>query len=550
MNTKTFANSLHRTVGVALATAFLAGVSNADLIDYSNGFPNASGITATHGSNGNIQWQPVQNGVLVITDEQRAPGNGSPMERSANFASTPVNVQKFTNAFTFRMTSTTMSTLADGFTFTFQNAGPNALGGPGGGLGYGPDPSVGTGPNIGHSVAIKFDVWRNGIDPSRSCTGIYANGAIPVGGKDLNPLGINLLSGHTFRADMAYTNPTLTVQLTDLVTSATNTQTYTVDIPTVVGGPTAYVGFTGGTGSCTALQVVSAWRYQSIPLVPTVKSFTVSPVAVPGGKTTTGTITLLEAMPQATVYSLTSLNSAAAAPSTVTVPAGATSASFSVNTAVVTTNVTGSIVASRGSTSSRAPVTVAPVGIDVVTVSVDYLPEGQGATGTITLQAPAAPGAVTVNLVSAVPGVASVPAAVTIPAGQTTAQFAIGTSHVDVNTPCLITATANSTRRTTTLTVRPLRVNVVTLGGVATAKSGWSGTGTLSLEAPAPAGGVTMNLSSNYAAVEVPATVFFAAGSTSATFPVKAGTVGAKTLVTVAASSRVNNVYAKVTVEP
>jgi hypothetical protein len=44
--------------------------------------------------------------------------------------------------------------------------------------------------------------------------------------------------------------------------------------------------------------------------------------------------------------------------------------------------------------------------------------------------------------------------------------------------------------------------------------------------------------------------VFFPAGSTSATFPVKAGTVSAKTLVTVAASSRVNNVYSKVTVEP
>ncbi len=550
MNIKTLANSLHRTVGIVFAAACLAGASNADLIDYSNGFPNAASITTTHGSNGNIQWQPVQNGVLVITDEQRAPGGGSPMERSANFASTPVNVQKFTNAFTFHMTSTAMATLADGFTFTFQNAGPNALGGPGGGLGYGPDPSVGTGPSIGRSVAVKFDVWRNGIDPSRSCTGIYVNGAVPVGGKDLAPLGINLLSGHTFRADMTYTNPTLTVQLTDLVTSVTNTQTYTIDIPTVVGGPTAYVGFTGGTGAHTALQVVSAWRYQSIPLVPTVTSFTVNPVAVPGGQTTTGTITLLESMPQATVYTLTSLNSAAAAPATVTVPAGATSASFAVSTAVVATNVTGSIVASRGSTTSRAPVTVAPVGINVVTVSVNYLPEGQGATGSITLQAPAAPGDITVNLVSAVPGVASVPSSVTIPRGETTAQFPIGTSHVDVNTPCLITATANGTRRTTTLTVRPLRVNVVTLGGVATAKSGWSGTGTLSLEAPAPAGGITMNLSSNYASVEVPATVFIPAGSTTAGFPVTAGSVSAKALVTVAASSRVNNVYAKVTVEP
>ena len=541
--------NLSRFAGFALLTAALAGAAAADWIDYTKGFTSAAGLNVTQASRYSLVWEPIQNGALILTDTQRGPNNAGPEERSSAFFATPVGVQRFSTSFGFQITANNRE-MADGITFTLQNAGPNALGGPGGGMGYGPAPGGATAPSIGRSVAVKFDTYMNGGDPSSGCTGIVVNGAAPVGGTDLAKSGIDLRSGHPFRVDINYALSTLTVKLTDLTTSAVDLQNYTVNIPDVVGGTTAYVGFTAATGGWVSRHAITSWGYQSGSLAPTVTSFTVNPVAVPGGKTTTGTITLLEAMPQETVYTLASLNSAATAPATVTVPAGSTRATFSVNTAVVSSNVTGSIVASRGGAASRAPVTVAPVGIDVVTVSVNYLPEGQGATGAITLQAPAAPGAVTVNLVSAVPGVASVPAAVTIPAGESTAQFAIGTGHVDVNTPCLITATANNTRRTTTLTVRPLRVNVVTLGGVATAKSGWSGAGTLSLEAPAPAGGVTMNLSSNDATVEVPATVFFPAGSTSATFPVKAGTISAKTLVTVAASSRVNNVYSKVTVEP
>jgi hypothetical protein len=49
--------------------------------------------------------------------------------------------------------------------------------------------------------------------------------------------------------------------LTDTVTNAAATEVFTVNIPSVVGSDTAYVGFTGSTGGETATQNVLSWTY-------------------------------------------------------------------------------------------------------------------------------------------------------------------------------------------------------------------------------------------------------------------------------------------------
>jgi hypothetical protein len=46
---------------------------------------------------------------------------------------------------------------------------------------------------------------------------------------------------------------------------ASASQSYDVDIPTLVGGDYAYVGFTGGTGGLTVTQDVQSWRFTSSP---------------------------------------------------------------------------------------------------------------------------------------------------------------------------------------------------------------------------------------------------------------------------------------------
>ena len=84
---------------------------------------------------------------------------------------------------------------ADGFTFTIQNVGPTALGGNGGGLGYGPNPNTGTTGGIAKSVAIKFDFYNNNGEGTDS-TGLYMNGAVPtVPAMDMTSSGVLLNSG-------------------------------------------------------------------------------------------------------------------------------------------------------------------------------------------------------------------------------------------------------------------------------------------------------------------------------------------------------------------
>ena len=60
---------------------------------------------------------------------------------------------------------------------------------------------------------------------------------------------------------MTYDGTTLKVTITDTVTQATASQSYAVNIPSLVGGNTAYVGFTGGTGGLTAVQKILNWTY-------------------------------------------------------------------------------------------------------------------------------------------------------------------------------------------------------------------------------------------------------------------------------------------------
>ena len=64
-------------------------------------------------------------------------------------------------------------------------------------------------------------------------------------------------------AHMTYDGTTLTVTTTDTKTGKKATQTYTIDLPTLLGGNTALAGFTAGTGGSTATQDIITWTYTS-----------------------------------------------------------------------------------------------------------------------------------------------------------------------------------------------------------------------------------------------------------------------------------------------
>jgi fibronectin type 3 domain-containing protein len=225
------------------------------IIDFSSGFANSGGVLTYNGS------AKINGTSAEITD-----GGGG--EAGSFFSTNPVSVSSFSTQFTFQLTNAN----ADGFTFTIQGNGPTALGPAGGGLGYGPD-GPGGNPGIPNSVAVKFDLYSNAGEGTDS-TGEYTDGASPtVPAIDLTNTGINLHSGDVFDVTMSYNGTTLSVTITDTTTNASASQSYTVNIPQVIGGTTGYVGFTGGTGGTTAVQNIRTWVFSpsatTTPAAPT-----------------------------------------------------------------------------------------------------------------------------------------------------------------------------------------------------------------------------------------------------------------------------------------
>jgi len=175
---------------------------------------------------------------------------------------------------------------------------------------------------------------------------------------------------------------------------------------------------------------------------------------------------------------------------------------------------------------------------------------GKSTTGTVTLAS--APSANTVVTLSSDNAALSVPASVTIAAGSTTATFTATSSPVASDTLVSVTASGTGiTSGTGQLTVRSPRIGGLTFSAEAV-KQGQSATGTVTLQAAAPAGGMLVSfINGNSNALDCPATVTVPAGETRATFTVTGKPVGVATRVKVTGTPSFNNEkFATVTVHP
>lgn len=223
----------------------------------------------------------LNNGAALIENKLRITDGGSDQARSG-FRTTTIDVRRFTTTFDFQLTAG--ANTADGFTFTIQGVGPTAVGGAGGGLGYGTD-GGGAGNRILQSLAIKFDLYPNAGEGNNS-TGVYTNGADPI-----NPsvplTGIDLHTDHAVRATVTYDGANLYMTLLDTVNQQTFQRVFTgYNIPSLVGSSDAYIGFTGGTGGLVATQDILSWSYTPLPLL-TTPTITINDGAVQRSKVMT-----------------------------------------------------------------------------------------------------------------------------------------------------------------------------------------------------------------------------------------------------------------------
>jgi len=205
--------------------------------------------------------------------------SGSAMEltnSSANLAhnawyKTPVNVQAFTTSFTWNATCPAKpARCGDGMGFMIisnsnpSSAGFNYSGYAGSQFSWSRCTSSTDCPSI-KSALVKFDLFDNstGTDGA-NLTGFYSGGEFPQppqAESNMAPSGINMESGHLMKATLTYNGTVLMETVTDTATGATYRNSYSVNIPALVGGDTGLVGFGASSGEASVTQNIQSWTF-------------------------------------------------------------------------------------------------------------------------------------------------------------------------------------------------------------------------------------------------------------------------------------------------
>jgi hypothetical protein len=283
----------------------------------------------------------------------------------------------------------------------------------------------------------------------------------------------------------------------------------------------------GGSPSSNSLpgQATHATPTQSPPPPPAlgVSGIGVTDNPVLAGDSTTGQVTVDRAAPAGgqTVTLQSDQPGRAAVPASVVVAAGATSASFPVDTtagATVTTTLTASIGASNDNT--QLSVVSAP-SVDSLSLERQCF-TGLGSFGSnrVSLDVPAATDTA-VTLLSGNPIALIVPPAVTVPSGSSSALFSVTT--LAPSPPVTVTATLGSSQATDSASVSLTSPDPDVSGldlSPGSVTGGNPSTATVTIDCEAPSGGAVVDVSSSLAGVTVPAHVTVPQGQLSTTFQV------------------------------
>ncbi|MEO8587607.1 MAG: hypothetical protein ABI584_15685 [Acidobacteriota bacterium] len=260
------------------------------------------------------------------------------------------------------------------------------------------------------------------------------------------------------------------------VTVATNATTTTFTVTTL--------GVAANKSSTITATLAAVPKTVVISTTPAaLSSVALSPAAVTGGASSTGTLTLSgNAPPAGAVVSISSTDVSATAPATVTVAANTKTKTFTVTTVAVATVRTATISGTYSGTQS-ASLTVTPPSLSAVGLTPSSVNAGTSATGTVTITSAAPAGGLVVSL-SSDNGAAVVPASVTVGGGATTATFPVTTTSVASNQSALVTATYSGVSRSASLQIAPAGCVV----NVASAPSSFPGSDVVWFNDAIPAG--------------------------------------------------------------
>lgn len=252
----------NRFILIICGLMFLIGVTttvNATTIAF-NDFSDTSILTL----NGSATTGVTGDGAVLRLTPALANRSGSA------FSSATISASTFSTYFEFRITSPggpvfDLNTIngADGLVFVVQSVS-SSIGGAGEGIGYA---------GIGTSVGVEFDTWgnANNYDPSSNHIGINVNGNVNHGSGSPNTVNVGndglraegFDNGEIWYSWVDYDGTTLEVRLNDnAVRPGSAILSRTLDIPTILGVPDAYVGFTSGTGLDWGNHDILTWEYR------------------------------------------------------------------------------------------------------------------------------------------------------------------------------------------------------------------------------------------------------------------------------------------------
>jgi trimeric autotransporter adhesin len=381
----------------------------------------------------------------------------------------------------------------------------------------------GSGAPAGLQWAFSF------VSSDVSSLAVTAGPALATAGKTLN---CNSVSGLVTCLTDGLNDSTIGNCVVATVTVTLSPATSGATVPIVVSNPIA--AFANGSSETIAATsgtiTVTNWQ-------PGLSSLVCSPTSLTSGVSSACTVTLAQAAPSGgTAVSLSSNSTTLPVAASVTVPASSTSATFTATAGTITANQTATLTATLNGVSKTAGIGLAAaVQVSSLTCSPASLGSSSTSTCTVTLTQSAPAGGASVTLSSNAAAL-TVPASVTVAAGSATATFSATSGTISSSQTATVTVTYNSTSATASISLTaPVQVSSLSCSPTSLGSNS-SSTCTVTLTQAAPAGGASVALSSNAAALTVPASVTVAAGSLTTTFSATSGTVSANQTATVTAT--------------
>jgi hypothetical protein len=200
----------------------------------------------------------------------------------------------------------------------------------------------------------------------------------------------------------------------------------------------------------------TVYQTATVTLLPSpVKTISFASSSIVGGQNASCTITLTgKAGPYGNVIKLVSSTSELTVPATVTIPAGTSSYTFSVPTVAVSSSSQTTVTSTFALDSHSTTLTLRPATLTNLILPTSPVVGGQTATGAVQLSSVAGQYGNVVKIKSN-NGDVTVPATVTVPGGQASANFTIHTVAVTSNRTITISITFGTTTLTKTLTLAP-----------------------------------------------------------------------------------------------